>query len=298
MGEMVEKLAYSILFTLHLRKNAKMNPNNVPMYACSVETPDEPIQNPCVESYPIRPPLARQNTRLHHICILYICDATQRSAFHSQSPSSNLHSLQRPNQDRFTQCCFFGGAGVGVADCVVDDVCGSAQIRPNQSLQLEVGGVPPGEEVNDSKSVVVVMITDVTVAVRRSVVVVTGSLQPSQPGWEHVVDDFELVVVAVGIGRGIIRAVELDVLVGVFESLQPNQPGVLHVVVVVVVVRVVVVLVLVVVVVLVETVVDSSKQPHQPGVSHVVVRLLDVVVEELEVVVVLSVWLLSKYSQL
>jgi hypothetical protein len=102
--------------------------------------------------------------------------------------------------------------------------------------------------VGNVVSVSVVIMTDVTVAVRNLVVVVTGSLQPSQPGLEQVVDDEAVPEgmlpeeVIVGTGRGIVRAVEL-VVVGVWESLQPNQPGVLQVVVVVVVVRVVVVLV-------------------------------------------------------
>lgn len=73
-------------------------------------------------------------------------------------------------------------------------------------------------------------------------------------------------------------------------SLHPNQPGVLHVVVVVVDVVVVVVEAGLVVV-------DSSKQPHQPGVLHVSVRVLDLVdVDELLDVVV-SVPLLSYIFQ-
>jgi hypothetical protein len=145
-----------------------------------------------------------------------------------------------------------------------------------------------------------VIMTDVTVAVCSSVVVVTGSLQPSQPGFEQVVDEVASVEdnVMVGPRPGEVCALEDVVILVTVGSLQPNQPGVLHVVVVVVVVSVVVVLVLVVVVVLVGTSVVSSKQPHQPGVLHVEVRVLDVVVEELELVVFLSVWLLSKYSQL
>lgn len=79
------------------------------------------------------------------------------------------------------------------------------------------------------------------------------------------------------------------VVVVVVLSLQPNQPGVLHVLVVVVVV----VLELVVVG---GPVVVSSKHPHHPGVAHVSVRVCDVCVEvadEVVVVVVDSVPLLS-----
>lgn len=80
------------------------------------------------------------------------------------------------------------------------------------------------------------------------------------------------------------------VVVVVVLSLQPNQPGVLHVLVVVVVV---VVLELVVVG---GPVVVSSKHPHHPGVAHVAVRVRVVCVEvadEVVVVVVDSVPLLS-----
>lgn len=71
----------------------------------------------------------------------------------------------------------------------------------------------------------------------------------------------------------------------VVGSLQPNQPGVLQVVVLVVGVVVVVVVVL------------SSKQPHHPGVLQVVVVLVVVVelVEVGDVVVVISDPLLRKY---
>jgi len=64
------------------------------------------------------------------------------------------------------------------------------------------------------------------------------------------------------------RAVPTVVVVG---SLQPNQPGVLQVVVVEIDVELVLVLILVLVVfVLVD---DSSKHPHHPGVLQVSVRV-------------------------
>ena len=66
--------------------------------------------------------------------------------------------------------------------------------------------------------------------------------------------------------------------------MHPNQPGVLHVVVVAVLVGEVVVVV---------TIVLSSRQPHHPGVLHVDVLVRDVVVV-VEVVVVTSDPLLRK----
>lgn len=85
----------------------------------------------------------------------------------------------------------------------------------------------------------------------------------------------------VTVGEGLIF-VDAVVVVG---SLQPNQPGVLHVVVVVdrlLVVEVVLDVVVVSVVVL-------SKQPHHPGVSQVDVLVKDIDVDEdLVVVVVIS----------
>lgn len=107
----------------------------------------------------------------------------------------------------------------------------------------------------------------------------------------------EEVVVTVGGGEGLAT---VDVMVDVSSdgslSLQPNQPGVLHVDVDEVEVEVV----LTVVVALL--VVDSSRQPHQPGVLQVSVRVrvlrvrvvVDVGIDFDEVVV--SVPLLSKYS--
>jgi hypothetical protein len=86
-------------------------------------------------------------------------------------------------------------------------------------------------------------------------------------------------------------AVPTVVVVG---SLQPNQPGVLQVVVVDTDVLVVVLEIVLVVFV---DVLDSSRQPHQPGVLQVVVRVL---VEKVEVLVEVfgSEPLLSKYFQL
>jgi hypothetical protein len=179
------------------------------------------------------------------------------------------------------------GADVGLA----------AQMKPNHFLEHvdaeEVGLIKVAE------SVVVVTITDVTVAVRDLVMVSTGSRQPSQPGVAHVLVWLASpeVVVTVGAGAALVRGVEIVDGALFLLSLQPNQPGVSQVVVVVVVVSVVVVDVEVVVVVLVVTDV-SSKHPHQPGVLQVVVRVLDVAVVLLELVIGLSVWLLSKYCQL
>jgi hypothetical protein len=114
------------------------------------------------------------------------------------------------------------------------------------------------------------------------------------PGVSHEVvvpwdlDDVD-VEVAVAVGRGTVGEVTGTVVVVL--SLHPNQPGVLHVVVVVdVVVELVDVLVPVVVVV-------SSRQPHQPGVLHVSVRVRVLVeLDELDEVVV-SVPLLSYIFQ-
>lgn len=110
----------------------------------------------------------------------------------------------------------------------------------------------------------------------------------------------EEVVVTVGAGLGLATVVVMvDVSSEGSLSLQPNQPGVLHVDVDDVVV--------VLVVVVAALVVDSSRQPHQPGVLQVSVRvrvlrvrvLVDIGFDvgfELDEVVV-SVPLLSKYSQ-
>lgn len=103
------------------------------------------------------------------------------------------------------------------------------------------------------------------------------------------VDD---VVVTVGAGAGVV--VIVMVVVEVVSSLQPNQPGVLHIEVDDVVV---------IVVLLCALVIDSSRHPHHPGVLHVSVRVrLDLVDVDVAVgfellLVVVSVPLLSKYSQ-
>lgn len=148
------------------------------------------------------------------------------------------------------------------------------------------------------------------------------SLQPNQPGVLQVAEDEgdglddegavelgvelaeELVVNALvlvaGTSEGVVTvgagAAEGEVMVVVrvivLGSLQPNQPGVLHVVVVSV-------LVIVVVEVVDVVVVDSSRQPHQPGVLQVSVRVCEVVLEETVVLlVVVSLLLLSKNVQL
>jgi hypothetical protein len=88
-----------------------------------------------------------------------------------------------------------------------------------------------------------------------------------------------------GVAEGAGTAVPVEVVVG---SLHPNQPGVLHVVVVEILRDDEVVEVVVVV---------SSRQPHHPGVLHVVVRVV-VELDELVVEVLLSEPLLSKNFQL
>ena len=123
-----------------------------------------------------------------------------------------------------------------------------------------------------------------------------SSLHPHHPGVKHVLDEMEDEVkaalevettgldvgnaeavggVGAGSGDGLVMVV---VCVVVCSSLQPNQPGVRHVVVVMVLVMVVVVVVDVL----------SSRQPHQPGVLHVsvLVRVDDVEAAEDEVFVV------------
>jgi len=149
------------------------------------------------------------------------------------------------------------------------------------------------------------------------------SLHPHHPGVSHVVEDEEdaeldaELLVALGVELGVevvvtalllvagvsevvvtmgAGAAEGDVMVVVrvivLGSLQPNQPGVLQVVVVSV-------LVIVVVGVCDVVVVDSSRQPHQPGVLQVSVRVCEVVVEEtVLLLVVVSLLLLSKKDQL
>jgi hypothetical protein len=117
---------------------------------------------------------------------------------------------------------------------------------------------------------------------------------PNQPGYSQdvvaVCDDE--VVVAVGAGAG---DVVCDVLVEVFSplsSLQPNQPGVLHVDVEEVEVEDVVLVA--------PVVVDSSRQPNQPGVLQVSVRVRVLIVVDVLAgldVVVVSLPLLSKYCQ-
>ena len=162
---------------------------------------------------------------------------------------------------------------------------GSTHIRPNQSA--DVHAVP---------------LLPTLLLLRLAEDVDEKSLHPNQPGVLHVlvapavdVDDAELTVeegialddvaivdvgldesvvnVGAGAGDGLVMVV---VCVVVLSSLQPNQPGVMQVVVVIVLVMVAV-----------EMVVLSSKQPHQPGVLHVstLVRVEDVDVGSAEVVV-------------
>jgi hypothetical protein len=97
------------------------------------------------------------------------------------------------------------------------------------------------------------------------------------------------VTIGAGAAEGEVIVVVRVIVVG---SLQPNQPGVLQVVVV----NVLVIVVVEVVDVVVE---DSSRQPHQPGVLQVSVRVSEVELEETVVLlVVVSLLLLSKNFQL
>jgi len=91
---------------------------------------------------------------------------------------------------------------------------------------------------------------------------------PNQPRWWHeVLADPLIVVLAVVCGTVADDDGTAVTTVVVVASLQPNQPGVLQVVVVETDVELVLVLV---VIVLVD---DSSKHPHHPGVLQVSVRV-------------------------
>jgi hypothetical protein len=158
-------------------------------------------------------------------------------------------------------------------------------MRPNQSAEMQLCDVLDVEDEDLGEEVV-------------------ESWQPNQPGDLQVVDmglevtlgvtielvkwdedDTVEVVVTVGTGAGVtIPLVMVDVSVVVDTSLQPNQPGEMHVV------RVVVTVVVTGTVILV----DSSRHPHQPGVLQVSVRVrvVDVLVDE--ALLVVSVPLLSK----
>ena len=99
-----------------------------------------------------------------------------------------------------------------------------------------------------------------------------------------------MVIVGTGSVAGLVVSAEAVVLI--VSSLQPSQPGVLHVELDDVVVVVVSVPVVVVV---------SSRHPDQPGVLHVAVRVFVLDVLSLLVVLiveVISLPLLSKYFQL
>ena len=117
--------------------------------------------------------------------------------------------------------------------------------------------------------------------------VMLGSLQPKKPGdlqaGAELLDDEDLEEVVVRVGTGTTVCV-VTVVVSVYvvdPFLQPNQPGVRHVVTVVVLVCVTGL-----------DVVDSSKHPHHPGVKHVAVRDV-VLVDELLLEVVVELLLLS-----
>ena len=112
-------------------------------------------------------------------------------------------------------------------------------------------------------------------------------MHPNQPGWLQLVecDGLAVAVAEAMVDEGAaVAPLVVEVVVG---SLHPNQPGVLQV-------EVVAVDVLVLILVF-EVVVVSSRQPHQPGVLHVVVRVLVLVLEVVVELVVLSEPLLSKY---
>ena len=220
-------------------------------------------------------------------------------AHHISSPkpadaASSFHSWQTPTQLR-RRHRLVGTGVVGGSGAVV--------------------GVGGGEVVvlcSVLCSVLVVRATPL-VAVLVAGVVVIGSLHPQNRPGDWQVGVVEVDVLGVEVDVEVVVKVGLEVDVAVFEvvvgavvvavvvSLQPNQPGVLHVLVEVVDVVVVVVVVVVadvVVVVVNVVVVVSSRQPHHPGVMHVSVRVRVMVeVEDLEVVVV-SVPLLSYIFQL
>lgn len=134
-------------------------------------------------------------------------------------------------------------------------------------------------------------VAEVGIAAEAAVVVGTTlveSRQPNHPGSRQLVLALGVAVavaVAVTVGR-VVVTVDAGAAVVVVGSLHPNQPGVLHVVVVAVVVGDVVLVVPV-------SVVLPSRQPHHPGVLQVEVRVSDVVVV-VEVVVVISDPLLLK----
>ncbi len=107
-------------------------------------------------------------------------------------------------------------------------------------------GVLQGRPVVEERAVLVLVVV---------LVVLVGSLHlPNHPGCLQVI--LEVVGLVVLVIEGDRLGVGVDVVVVVVGSLQPNQPGVLQLVVVVVL-EVLVVVVAVVVL---------SKQPHQPGV--------------------------------
>lgn len=172
------------------------------------------------------------------------------------------------------------------------DVSGGGEVgsrQPHQpgSVQVLVGGGAVGEgSLQPPKKPGEVQVVEVVGSV---VVVVTGSvgsLQPKKrPGDVHVVEVVMVVVgdVGVGVGTAVMEG-EAGVVVDVL-SLQPNQPGVLQVVVVAADVLVLVAVPVVVVV--------SSRHPHQPGVLHVSVLVRVLVDVGFVFVVVVSELLLS-----
>ena len=173
------------------------------------------------------------------------------------------------------------GGDVFISVCFFDL---SKQIRPNHPSRVQ--------DVDET--------VGVGVGVNVFILVLPGGSSPSrqppnQPGYRH--DDVEVgvdeVVVAVGAAAGDVVCDVLDVVFSPLSSLQPNQPGVLHVDVDDVEVLFDVVFPLVEV---------SSRQPHHPGVLHVSVLVRVLIFVEVDVgfevlVVVVSEPLLSKYCQ-
>jgi len=124
-----------------------------------------------------------------------------------------------------------------------------------------------------------------------------GSLHPHHPGCSQTVEvglaEDGACVAEAGmdvVGGVIVSSAVVVVIVTLTSDLQPNQPGLMQLVVVYVVV----------IIGVVEVVVDdSSRHPHHPGVLHVdvLVYVVELVVVDL-VLVVVSLPLLSKNFQL
>jgi len=157
---------------------------------------------------------------------------------HSPSPPSHSHSLHRPNHPFLIQCALVG-VGLSSPELVL---VGSAHISPKNLCSLHVlllltpdeavSEVDVLEGTDEDSSVVTVrdVLVSVTVVVRTSVDVETGSLQPNQPGSLHVdVVSLPLVLVDDGISGGDVGlvcggSVEIELVSSL--SLHPHHPGV------------------------------------------------------------------------